>query len=315
MDQIINELSANGGYQDKYAADIGMQQLLTLSKAIIAIGFNSTIRTTRDCINRNLSIGYTVYAWATERTANSTQREFQRYFLTLATKCPYIEDFLDEEEKDHLVEYQHKSEIALGIGLADLWGVPVLSLGSDAQFQVDYISVSKTIISENSENKIDIQVLNLWKIEQIENIRNELEKSAWQTVKNGKDLLAELHRLLPMLRLCESACNQIKGLSGSEQFFPEVIKHLFILNKTMADYTGGAFNPRGINWSADTTSTLQRFSDCRTFVCLDGEIRTFTYHSKILSANKRIYFFPLPSERIVHIGYVGDHLPTVRHRT
>jgi len=197
MDQIINELSANGGYRDRYAAGNGMQQLLTVSKEIVAMGFHKTIRTTRGFITRNLADSYSVHAWATERTTSSSQREYQRYFLTLATKSPYIEDFLDKEEKIRLVEYQHDSITAYGFGLAELWGTPVLSLGSDARFRVDYINASKAIVDEGGESNQTVQVLNLWHLGQIEQFRDSLERVAWRTVKNGKDLIAELPHLLP----------------------------------------------------------------------------------------------------------------------
>ncbi len=315
MDQIINELSANGGYPDQYAADDGMQQLLSISKQLIAIGFNKIIRTTRSFLTRNLAERYSVFTWATEKTTNPRQREFQRYFLTLATKSPFIEDFLAQEEEKRLIEYQHDLETAFGVGLAELWGAPVLSFGSDTRFRRDYINATKTIVDEESETNQTIQVLNLWESGQLERLRNEIERTSWQVVRNGRKLLAELPNLLTKLRVCDSACKQIERLSGYEQFFPEIVKHLIILNKTMETYTYGSFDPVGINWSVDSALTLQQFSDCRTFVCQDGENRTFTYHSKILSANKRIYFFPLPSEGVVHIGYVGEHLPTVRYRT
>jgi hypothetical protein len=315
VDQIINELSANDGYPDQYAASDGIQQLLSISKQLIAIGFNKIIRTTRSFSTQNLAESYAVFTWATEKTTDPRQREFQRYFLTLATKSPYIEDFLAQEEGEHLIEYQHDLGTAFGVGLAELWGAPVLSLGSDEKFRVDYINASKTIVDEEGESSQTVQVMNLWDSGQLEVFRDEIERTAWQAVKNGGDLLAELPNLLPQLRVCDSASRQIERLSGGEHFFPEIIKHLLILHKTITAYTDGPFEPAGINWSVDSVPTLQQFSDCRTFVCQDGESRTFTCHSKILSANKRIYFFPLPGEGIMHIGYVGEHLPTVRHRT
>jgi len=313
MDQIINELSANGTYQDRNSADRGMQQLLTVSRGIVAIGFQSSIRTTRNFVNRKLVENYSVYAWATETTTNTIRRDFQRYFLTLATKSPYIEDFFDKEEGGRLFEYQYDTETAFGVGLAELWGIPVLSLGSDAKFRVDYINATKMIIDEEGDSNQKVQVLNLWKPSQIEAFRDQLVGMIWQNVMNGKDLINELPHLLPHLKVCNNAHKQIEALRGSEQFFPEILRHLRILNKTMADYANGPFEPTGINWSVDSSSTLKKYPECRTFFCNDGEKRIFSCHSKILSANKRIYFFPLPHEKIVYIGYLGDHLPTVNY--
>ena len=316
MDQIINELSVTGEYQDCYVANAGMQHLLSISKHLSTKGFQQTIRTTQDFISRNLVDDYTIQAWATERTMDTGQRDFQRYFLTLATKAPYIEDFIsDNEQDDKIVEYKHTLGVSFALGLADLWNAPVLSLGCSDQFQKDYVCLVKTSITENGENDQDVKILNLWRIEQVTEFTGELETMAWRSVKNGKDLIQEAPYLLPQLRICESACKQIEDLSGSEQSFPEILRHLLILNKTMETYTEGSFEPGNITWSVESPSTLQQFSGCREFECKDGEIRTFSLHSKILSANKRIYYLPIPQENIVHVGYVGKHLPTTRYRT
>ncbi len=316
MDQILNELSVTGEYLDRYAANMGMQQLLSISKDLTTKGFHQTIRTTQDFINRHLGDNFTIREWATEKTSDINQRDFQRYFLTLATKAPYIEYFIaDDEQDDRLVEYKHNLGVTLAIGLADLWNAPVLSLGCSDQFQLDYVSVVKTTITEDGENDQDVEVLNLWRTEQIIQFNDELNKTAWQSVNNGKDIINQAANLLPHLSISENASYQIEDLSGSEQFFPEVLRHLVILNKTMDAYTEGAFNPVEINWSVESSSTLKQFSECRKFNCLDGQKRLFSQHSKILSANKRIYFLPILDENTVHIGYVGKHLPTKRFRT
>lgn len=316
MDQIINELSVTGEYPDRYAANIGMQQLLAVSIEITRIGFSPTIRITRDFRNLDLTASYSVLAWAIEKSTDLTQRDLQRHFLTYATKGLYIEDFIAEsEEEDKLIEYKHNLGTPLGLGLADLWDTPVLSLECGGQFRENFVRVLKTSVTEDGDDEQVVEVLNLWRIEQVAQFQSKLEQTTWRSVKDGVDLLNELPQLLPHLRICDNARKQLEKLNGSEQFFPEILRHLLVLNNTMAAYTEGSFEPTEINWSVESTSTLHQFSGCRTFACQDGQKRTFSLHSKILSANKRTYFFPLPAEKIVHIGYVGKHLPTTRHHT
>ena len=83
----------------------------------------------------------------------------------------------------------------------------------------------------------------------------------------------------------------------------------------MKDYCEGQFEPKGITFSGESKPTIKQYGACRQFVCTDSETRLFVMHTKLISSNQRIYYFPIPEQEVVHIGYVGKHLPTVRHTT
>jgi hypothetical protein len=62
--------------------------------------------------------------------------------------------------------------------------------------------------------------------------------------------------------------------------------------------------------SVDSAATLQEFGGDRTFLCPDGERRTFSQHLK-LRHTWRIYVYVLPDSGLCCVGYAGPHLPTV----
>jgi hypothetical protein len=134
-------------------------------------------------------------------------------------------------------------------------------------------------------------------------------------IKSGKDLVEKTDTLYSYLRLSKNSIQQMNALSGNEQYFHEIIRHLEILNDTMSEWSEGVYQPGGIIWSPDSQTTMQQFGKQREFVCFDGEKRRFSLHSKLMGAIKRIYFMPILRDKVVHIGYVGDHLPTTTYRT
>jgi len=316
MDQVINELSVAGGYSDELAAAAGMRQMLELSKDLSSVGFHRTIRTTRDFSTLCLAQEYSINRWATENSNDAGRKEFQRYYLTVATKGPFIEELVEEfESEGELVEYRHDSGVSVGIGLADLLCSFVLSFGCSEAFRVDFVTVSRISIKEEEESESCIDVLNLWSGGQLNQHMAKLEEIVIRSISNGTEIIQESERLFPRLSICDSAREQIENLNGGESYFPKLLRQLRVLNKAMEEHNEGAFDPTELNWSPESESTMSRFSDHRKFKCKDGVERTFSFHSKILGANQRMYFYPIAEEKTVHIGYLGKHLPTTRFRT
>jgi hypothetical protein len=153
-------------------------------------------------------------------------------------------------------------------------------------------------------------------LEKVEFHKDIIQQSLLGSITNGRDLIKNANDMLPFLSFCSIAIDRVKDFQGSELYFPEVLRHLFILNATMREYCGGAFTPN-LDFSTESESTMSNatYARMRSFLCNDGIERQFKLHSKIKSANKRIYFSPNPAQKIVHIGYVGDHLPTKKFPT
>lgn len=314
MDQIFNELSVSACYPNKYAAQVGMDSAIDVSLSLSKHGMSNNIRTTSDFKERLLANEYSVADWSRDKTGNKDKR---RHFLTYATKSPYIENYYDEKEQNEkLFEFRFEQRIALGLGLAYLWNTSSISLDGDSRFINGHVVLSEYRVIENEESINDISVFTFSKTEQVEAHKDSIKDSLYSIINCGSDIIRNAKEMLPFLSFCPKAIDQIKGLRGSEQFFPEVLNHLFILNDSMREWSGGSYT-LSLDFSTESPSTMsnKEYAQKRTFVCNDNIERQFRFHSKIKSANKRIYFFPQVENKLVHIGYVGDHLPTTKFPT
>lgn len=314
MDQIFNELSADGCYADKYAANSGIESLMRLFNMLTECGFNRVLRVVEGFGQLPIAPNYSIVEWATDRSIGAN-RDLQRLLLTTAGKAPYVEKFISDAEGGCSVEFNYQGQPALGLGLAHLWESSALSLDGLAHFKAPFIDIDFHEICDDSESNSVVSVSSVSSPCHVEATCLLLKQKQKAGITNGELLLEKLPALFPHLNCGSEAARQISALSGGEQFFHEVIRHLSVLNTTMESWTGGAFNPQGLTWSTESESTLNHFSECRQFKCTDGQVRLFSQHTKMLSANQRIHYYPLIDEKIVHIGYVGKHLPTARHKT
>lgn len=314
MDQVFNELSANGCYDDIYSANAGMESLVNLSRELSKIGFSNKLRTVENFRQLLLAHEYTIQNWATDRTVGAN-RDLQRWLLTSTTKTPYIETLLEEEQSHRVFEFKYDEKQCYGFGLAYLSDCGAISLNGDPRFSQPEVSISFLEIGNDYEVNKSISVTSIYNFEQLGDIKADLAKKNIEKIKNGKMLIKQIPVIFPFLEVARKAESQIESLSGSEQYFSDILRHFEILNETMAEWHGGRFEPQGIEWSTESESTLNQFSECRTFCCKDSIVRVFSLHSKIRGANQRIHFYPITERQLVHIGYVGKHLPTSNHRT
>jgi hypothetical protein len=316
MDQIFNELSVSSCYVDQYRARLGMEDVIAVSRDLHRRGFSPDIRSREDFSSRHLSTEYTVFQWTIDKTVDN---DLRRYFLTHATKSPYVEFLIREEDtSEELREFLYEDSEALGLGLAHLWESPSLSLCGDARFAKDPVQITQRVLTDEG-NLIEqmVEVCTLCRQEQVETRSSWIQDRLQRTVKSGRDLIENSVNVLPHLLFSQNAIDQILLLTGREQYFPEMVRHLFILETAIRDWQNGVLQLGGLTYSPESESTMKKreFREKRQFLCQDGQVRTFSLHTKIKSANKRIYFFPIPEEWIVHIGYMGDHLPTVLYPT
>ncbi|MGI9249997.1 MAG: hypothetical protein ACR2PR_02210 [Pseudohongiellaceae bacterium] len=312
MDQIFNELSANGSYNSKYDANKGMEKLIHLSIGLKKLGFNQSIRAVSKC--RNLLLvnpNYNLQDWA-----KGADRDLKRWFYECLTQKPYVDNLLEEAEGRSAVEFTFEGDNCSGLGLAHLSGCGALSLDGDVRFCKPSISVHFLQIDQKN-NKLEEQVnVDSWYSEkQLDEIADNFYSSALLDISSGESLLSRSNQLFPFLAISKNAEKQVQALTGTEQHFKKIVRHLHVLNKTMNEWEKGIFTPLGITTSPESEATLQQYSEEHTFRCVDGKTRLFSHHSKLISENLRIYYYPDTNNRIVHIGYVGKHLPTVAHPT
>lgn len=314
MDQIFNELSANGSYANKYEASAGMERMLRLSNDLTHCGFSRNLRVVERFPELLIAPDYSIHQWSTDRSIG-VDRDLQRQLMSIVTRAPYLEELIADEEHDSLFEFKFDGQLVYGLGLAYLWESFALSMDGDVQFSQSNIDVEFYQVCDNIQSSRIISVNLVSNSDQLEAVCSSLKKTQIANVDNGKSLVEQLPILFPNLACGGEAIKQLSALNGCEQFFQDIIQHFFILNNTIQNWSAGPFIPQGIKWSRDSEATLNQFAHSRQFCCNDGKTRQFSLHTKIMSANRRIYFDPEIEKKVVHIGYVGKHLPTVLYRT
>lgn len=314
MDQIFNDLSASGCYADKYAASVGVERMLKLSAKLGDCGFSKVVRVVEGFSQLLLAPNYTMLQWATDRKVGAN-RDMQRQLLSAATSAPYVEKFIADAEEVALVEFLYQNQPALGLGLAYLWESFALGLDGDVRFTGGSVDIQVHQIYDDTETTETVSVCSVSDSTQADTACEKLSSSQIAMIMNGKQLVEMLPTLFPCLACAPSAVKQLDALKGAEQFFREIIRHLHILCDTMQEWTGGDYDPKGLTWSSESASTMAQFASSREFRCQDDVVRQFPLHTKMMSANQRIHYFPSTEDKVVHIGYVGRHLPTTRYRT
>ena len=319
MEIIFNELSAYETYPTLFDARGGMNRLIQVIRGVIRQGAQRTLRTTRNFASQNLAPDYSFANWMND---SSVDLEARRFVKTVAAKAPFLEDYYSREEgrREELVEFLFDGQSSLGLGMAFLLDTAAVSLDGDNRFTTDPVLVQLNSLIEGEDAAIDERVVHVCCLSTIEHVH---QRRTWITeriqreVRSGMELWKRRESILGNLVFCVQVRHQLENLTGNEPYFRQILRHLFELHRYLGEWDIGPFTLAGISWSEESRETLEHpeYGPLRKLECPDGIERTFSLHSKPTGGNIRIYFFPIQERQIAYIGYIGTHLPTVRHRT
>jgi hypothetical protein len=309
VDLHLNELSMTQLAPDRATASEWLLSLQETIRAAAVRGVSSVLHTHQDFWNTPISEGYSVVQWLADATI---ERERRQRLRSAVGKAPFLETLhaAAEEAQGGLFEAHCEGRRGLGIGLAAMAGDVVVSLPTSA-FRRDPLSVAVTVLDEGSFIEKVEQVCNFYGAAVVERRSQWIALRQQENVRSGREIVRLRSSLLERIDFTESALAQLSSLRGSEQVFPFVLRHLFALNSRARAWDGATPFSREypFNCSEESATTLAMYGDARTFLCPDGERRTFSWHSKINYEKWRIHFIDLPDTRRVLVGYVGRHLP------
>lgn len=119
----------------------------------------------------------------------------------------------------------------------------------------------------------------------------------------------------PNLRFGSDVRNQMERFDA--KLLPLLFRRLAELDARARLWREGmndAFPKGACEIKPETDQTMKRYGADRRFRGYDGVIRTFEHHVWV-DHGHRVHLFHHVAERILEIGYVGPHLPTMRHPT
>jgi hypothetical protein len=257
--------------------------------------------------------------WAVEDWLfdNSIDRDMRSFVLALDTKVPIESDLqLDQEQEDALIGYEYRVASVNGpdcfaVGFAICSGDIVVSLPTDTIW--DTTQLNACVCKDNSiirEVKVDhaSRECHCYSLQEL------FKKRYISSVSNAAELNSEKEKLFPNLRFSPDITDQIKYIDA--RYISAVIAKLTLMNETAENWRKANSSAPSylFQWRGESTSTMSngKFLSARKFRMPTGdELEVFEHHTDF-SERHRIHFIEDRNERDFIIGYIGDHLPTVR---
>jgi hypothetical protein len=146
-------------------------------------------------------------------------------------------------------------------------------------------------------------------------IKERLHVNAQTDMNEGSDIWLHKEEWFPHLYFCEQVEEQLQTLCRGHLMLMPIFKRLYELENYCSNWSDGPFDHNKIagKVTPESAITLEMYSSERTFRCPDGVTRVFSWHLRLTPGAWRLYFYPLPEEHKVVVGYIGSHLSTKLH--
>ena len=316
---VLNELSVRPLATDVHDARLRMTALVQTVAAATKHGVKNGLRTSSNFIVEELAPGYPVARWLND---THVDREMQSFFKTIVTKAPFLIDVNESDilESFGLSDYFYEERQATGLGVAFLLDALAVSLRSEPGWFESYLRLRVSQLDDDGEitdvfesiphaSVIDHISIHLpW-------IHKRLRSDAQSEVHEGLDIWLHKEGWFPHLYFCEQVKEQLQSIYRGHLILMPTFKRLYELEGYCNSWLDGPFDPTKIISKAtpESSITLETYGLERTFRCHDGIDRVFSWHLRLTPGAWRLYFYPLPEERKLIIGYIGEHLSTKLH--
>ncbi len=268
--------------------------------------------------NCELAIGYTVAEWLA-----TAEPDLRGLLLGLATQTEFpveagdaLRDrfHLSEFHLSHGVQSQRSSE-ARGLGAAYLLHGIGASLPSELHWTKTRVALRHLWLDDDGRDREDtVEVLNLAEPTQVEEVSDALlERSQYTLVSDPSDLAARKNECFPHLRFGSAVDRQIGNLPPT--LLRRVVEKLVVLDDACRKWRRKASTdyPELLSCRPESEPTMDRYGHFRIFTDHEGCDRTYELHVSV-GQQYRIHLRVVHHPRVIEIGYVGRHLPTVTYR-
>ena len=307
-DIVFNELSCRTQVTQQAAARSLMEQFSSLLGKARQGGFKGDLRIPETFFNTELAAGYTVSNWIFDK---QSPQEHRTYLKSQGTKSPYLADLPQLQQIFGISEFRFNGDVAEGLGAAFLMDALALSLDSNSVWHSSLLTLN--LLQLNKEGELEPSVVEVSHASRSTDLGPHVERltaANFASIRSGEDIWLRKQELFPGLLFVTEVEKQIGELG---YHIPHVIRKLSELQQKVSSWSSGGFEITGLsgNPRTESTTTLEKYGEQRTFRCHDGVQRVFSWHMS-LPGGWRIHFFPLEAERRIIIGYVGKHLDTVK---
>lgn len=143
LEMILNECSIVHA-ENIPTAQAWMMQLIDTIRSAKKLGI-SILRTKTDLNTAQIAPDYSIAQW---RNDHNVDREVQRFFRSLQTKSPFIDELTesDLQEQNSSSEFFHNGSSVLGLGIAHLLDGLAISLPSSPQWEMAHIHIQRDFL-------------------------------------------------------------------------------------------------------------------------------------------------------------------------
>lgn len=305
-----------------------VKRLAETLTALDRLGAPRVLRSVRDAADRDLGGGRGLRAWCFDR---GTDRDAGRLVAGRLGAQPYVDGpggLLELAEIGRAIEATVAGIPVFGAGLVAL-GDGALVLAQSAAWPPSRpVTVRLDVLSESEEWTEHVEVAALDSEEAVKAERQALIEQFERSVDSGAVLCQRIGEFCPRVQLGGRAVELLSPLTGTEAFFPQILRHLRALNTAAEAWAvGSPFEPAGVTFSVESKATLGHgtYGPMRDFPTPDGFPQDrWTLHTKLTGGpGARLYYKPQEfkvrgpdgvehPELRVAVGYVGPHLATVK---
>lgn len=265
-----------------------------------------------------LAVGYTVADWM-----GTAEPELRGLLLGIAEKTEFPIEAGDAlRDRFHLSEFHlsdgvrsRRSPEARGLGAAYLlYGIGA-SLPSERRWLQTRLALRHLWLDDDGRDRDDtVEVLNLAEPTQVAEVsRALLQRSQHALASDPLDLAARKSDCFPHLRFGSAVDSQIGNLPSA--LLGRVVLKLMVLDDACREWRQDATmpHPKLSNCRPESGPTMQRYGHLRVFPDHEGRDRTYELHVSV-GQQYRVHLRVVHRPRVIELGYVGRHLPTVTYR-
>jgi hypothetical protein len=313
LDLVLNELGFSALAPTRYDSWPWMSNFVGTLQSYMAVDpvEIKALLVTENIHTVALAQEYTIGRWCRDEYVSQDERSF---FLGLTTNKPFIDSNLEGHFQGHRA-----------IGLTICWRdqLPAVSPLSDTAWDVPHVTIDILhIFGDTFEEHPQQQIYHAagadhvrqhvgWLRERITTIQKERRSF----VQTGTELWNRRAELFPHLEFCDRVFRQVRSLRKGDESLTQIIGRLFELEYYCAGWTTRGFDADALpsKITPESEPTLQSYAAEHTFYGPDGIGRLFCWHARFTPGAGRIYFFPEEERRVIIVGHIGEHLPTVLH--
>ena len=310
MTLVFNELSASDRAGTRAGATERMTHMVQAISALVGDRAAKLVTVgSFDLYGAVLADGYSLGEWLHDPDVD---RDVRMYLLRISAKVAFDSEVSEAvKERFLLSEFRARDRKADGLGLSYLLGTTAVSLRSEPYWMRVRVPLRHTWLAEDETFRHrDVEALNIAHRCHASDVNHALMAQAQKAIAgNSSVLAARKNECFPHLQFGLDVDDQLATLPVA--IIEQVVTKLIVLDAAVRDWRRDGAVPALPMIRSESKPTMQRYRDRRVFRNAHGAAVVFERHAMV-GSRYRIHLRIDQRAMVLEVGYIGEHLPTVR---